>query len=138
MSKKPDLASRILVVDDDEDIRQALVCQLLIMGYEVDQASNGCEALDIVSRGKIDGMLLDVRMPLMDGWTMLEQLHKRYLHIPTIVMSADAPGETAPKARDYGAQGYLPKPYNFSHLQTTCLRVFGELPISSLPQTCSH
>jgi len=118
----------ILVVDDDEDIRLTLTDQLLAMGFKVCQAANGREALDILSRRTIDGMLVDVRMPVMDGWTMLEQLHQRHAHIPVIVMSGDNPGETAPKAREYGAQGYLPKPYNFSHLQATCYRIFGEFP----------
>ncbi len=118
----------ILVVDDDEDIRLTLTDQLLAMGYEVYQTTNGCEALDILSRRTIDGMFLDVRMPVMDGWTMLEQFHQRHAHIPVVVMSADNPGKTAPKAREYGAQGYLPKPYNFSHVQATYYRIFGELP----------
>ena len=121
----------LLVVDDDEDLRLGLTHQLLAMGYEVCQAANGREALSILSERTIDGMLVDIRMPVMDGWTMLEQLHHRHVHIPTIVMSADAPGEIVPKAREYGAQGYLPKPYSFSHLQATCRRVFGDHPTLS-------
>ena len=110
MSEMQSRSRCILVVDNDEDIRLTLTDQLQAMGFEVCQAANGREALDILSRRTIDGMLVDVRMPVMDGWTMLEQLRQRQVHIPVIVMSADAPGETAPKAREYGAQGYLPKP----------------------------
>jgi CheY-like chemotaxis protein len=129
--------STCILVDDDEDIRLTLTDQLLAMGYEVYQATNGREALDIIlSRKTIDGMLMDVRMPVMDGWTMLAQLHQRHAHIPVIVMSADNPGETAPKAREFGAQGYLPKPFNFSHVQAACFRAFGERPPCSRLHNC--
>lgn len=127
----------ILVVDDDEDIRLTLTDQLLAMGYEVYHATNGREALDILSRRTIDGMLVDIQMPVMDGWTMLAQLHQRHAHIPFVVMSADDPGTTAPKAREYGAQGYLPKPFNYSHVQATCYRMFGERPAYSRPHHCA-
>ncbi len=134
MRKTQNWSTCILVVDDDEDIRIAVTDQLLAMGFEVYQAANGRDALAMYSRRRIDGILLDVQMPVMDGWTMLEQLHRQGSRTPTIVMSAGDPGETAPKAREYGAQGYLPKPFNFSHLQTTCIRVFGELPAAhSMP-----
>ena len=115
-------ATRILVVEDDDDIRMALIDQLLAMGFDVFQATNGREALDLLSLKTIDGVLVDVQMPMMDGWTMLEQLQRQHSHVPIIVMSAGVPGEIAPMARKYGAQGYLPKPFNFSHLQTTCNR----------------
>jgi CheY-like chemotaxis protein len=88
-----------MVVDDD-DIRMALVDQLLAMGFEVIQATNGREALDMLSLRTIDGMLVDVQMPVMDGWTMLEQRHQRHSNIPIIVMSGGAPGKIAPKARE--------------------------------------
>lgn len=127
----------ILVVDDDEDIRLTLTDQLLAMGYEVCHAANGREALDMLSLRTIDGMLVDVQMPVMDGWIMLEQLHQRHVHIPVVVMSADHPGDTAPKAREYGAQGYLPKPFNYSHVEATCYRVFGELPAYSRLHHCT-
>ncbi len=87
----------------------------------------------MLSLREIDGILVDVQMPVMDGWTMLERLHQRHSDIPIIVMSAGAPGKIAPKAREYGAKGYLPKPFNFSHLQTTCGRVFGEAKAYLMP-----
>ncbi len=131
MQKDQVWATCIMVVDDDDDIRMALGDQLLALGYDVCRAANGREALDMLSLRTIDGMLVDVQMPVMDGWTMLEQLNQRHSGIPIIMMSAGAPGKVAPKAREYGAQGYLSKPFNFSHLQSACLRVFGELPVQS-------
>ena len=132
MRKTQDRSTCLLVVDDDEDIRLALTDQLQTMGFEVCQAADGREALDILSRRKIKGMLVDVRMPVMDGWTMLQQLDQQHAHIPTIVMSADDPGKTAPKAREYGAQAYLHKPFNFARVQAACFRAFRELRAQSL------
>ncbi len=128
MRETQDRSQCLLLVDDDEDIRLLLTDQLRSMGYEVCQATNGREALDIISRRRIDGMLVDVRMPVMDGWTMLEQLQERHALFPIIVMSADDPGKIAPTAREHGAQGYLPKPFSLSHVRDTCVRVFGALP----------
>lgn len=131
MQKDQVWATCIMVVDDNEGIRMALGDLLLALGYEVCHAANGREALGMLSLRTIDGMLVDVQMPVMDGWTMLEQLQQRHSDIPIIVMSAGAPGKIAPKAREYGAQGYLSNPFNFSNLQSACLRVFGELPAQS-------
>lgn len=127
----------LVVVDDDEDIRLTLSDQFQAMGFEVCQATNGREALNILSGRTIDGMLMNIQMPMMDGWTMLEQLHRRHVHIPVILMSVSSPGETAPKARKYGTQGYLPKPFNSSHVQAACDRIFGELPAYSRLHRCA-
>ena len=134
MRERPDRTACLLVVDDDDDIRFLLSEQLQTMGYEVCESSNGREALDLISRKTIDGMLVDVRMPIMDGWTLLERLQEQHVLFPIIVMSADGPDITAPLAREYGAAGYLPKPFTFSHLRTTCFRVFGELSPSRVRQ----
>lgn len=80
----------VLVVDDDVDIR-SVVCELLTdEGYQVKTAVNGREALATLSTWRPDVILLDLMMPIMDGWTFLanQQSSRRLHRIPVIVMSA--------------------------------------------------
>ena len=84
------MVPRILVVDDDESIRTVVNMLLEEEGYEVDQAANGLEALDVLQRQPPDGIVLDLMMPVMDGTRFLE--HCREIpnceSIPVIVISA--------------------------------------------------
>lgn len=84
--------SRILVVEDHLDSRELLVDYLSEQGFLVDTAGNGDEALQVLRRGKNqpDLILLDLTMPVMDGWTLRERLlqEERWAGIPVIVVSA--------------------------------------------------
>jgi len=79
----------ILVVEDDEDVREAMRIGLESRGYTVTEAGNGVEALEIVSREHPDLMILDLMMPKMNGWEVLEQMRARHLDdVPVCVISA--------------------------------------------------
>jgi CheY-like chemotaxis protein len=82
--------SCILVVDDDQLVREAVSDALLDAGYAVAKATNGTEALDQLAEYPPDAILLDLMMPGMDGWTVLEQIRgdARWQHIPVCLMSA--------------------------------------------------
>jgi CheY-like chemotaxis protein len=83
----------ILVVDDDEDIRETLRIALELQGYHVLTAGNGREALDALRRGPRPGMiLLDLMMPVLDGWTFAEALDKdpALSDLPILVITAYA------------------------------------------------
>lgn len=102
---------RVLVIEDDRDIREALAAILLGEGYDAGQASNGAEALALLSRDPLpDVILLDLTMPVMDGWKFREEQRKdpRLSEIPVMVLSAD--GRVADKAARLQASAHMSKP----------------------------
>ena len=112
---------RVLVVDDEEFLRAIVRERLEIAGYFVEEASNGKEALAMTAngRGPYDVLLTDVRMPVMDGITLLSEVAKRCPGTAGIVMSANAELDTAVQALKMGACDYITKPFNFDVLLIT-------------------
>ena len=103
----------MLVVDDDPDILDALSEILEVEGYEVQRARNGREALQRLERGLPDLVLLDVMMPVMDGWEFARSLSPA-ARPPIIVLSADR--NVSSRARELGAVEWLAKPFELSQL----------------------
>jgi CheY-like chemotaxis protein len=93
------MAGRVLVVDDDKDIRESLADILTEEGYEVAEAANGLQALAEIEREHPDVVLLDLMMPVMDGWKTLQILRRtpRHADVPIVILSAIS----APGAADY-------------------------------------
>ena len=111
---------RVLVVDDEEFLRSIVRERLEIAGYSVEEASNGKEALAMLeSRGPYNVLLTDIRMPAMDGITLLGEWGKRSPGTAGIVMSANAELDTAVHALKMGACDYITKPFNFDVLLIT-------------------
>lgn len=100
----------ILVIEDDLDIREALLAVLADEGYKVIGVANGREALQHLERGQPALILLDLMMPVMDGWQFREaqQRDKRLREIPVVVISADS--EARQKLGVMGDVGFLRKP----------------------------
>lgn len=106
---------RILVVDDDDDLVDIIEEILVSEGYLVDRAPNGLEALKVISRSMPDLILLDMKMPVMDGWQFAQEYKCRPEHSAPIVVVTAA--ESAQKrARDVSAVGWLGKPFNLDEL----------------------
>ncbi len=99
----------VLIVDDERAILKVLSIKLRISGYDVITALNGEEALELVASAKPDLMLLDVIMPGIDGFEVLEKL-RAFSEIPVIVFSARP--ENAAKAMELGANHFLAKPFD--------------------------
>jgi CheY-like chemotaxis protein len=118
---------RVLVVDDEPSIRELVADMLAVQGYEVLEASNGEEALALALVWRPDLILLDMRMPVMDGWQFAEQYREQPgRHAPIVVMTAEL---NVQKCRDeVRAQAYLEKPFRFADL---CAVVARHLPASS-------
>jgi response regulator RpfG family c-di-GMP phosphodiesterase len=111
---------RVLVVDDEEFLRSIVRERLEIAGYSVEEASNGNDALAMLGRdGPHDVLLTDIRMPGMDGITLLTEWGKRSPGTAGIVMSANAELDTAVHALKMGACDYITKPFNFDVLLIT-------------------
>ena len=81
-------ALRVLIVDDDGAIRQLLKSVLEGEGFGVDEAINGADAMDRLQDTQPDAILLDLMMPVMDGWTFLDKCRALRTDIPVVVMSA--------------------------------------------------
>jgi CheY-like chemotaxis protein len=124
------MPKKILVVDDDEDTRMALRDRLLSMGYDVVTENNGHSALSRIAlearRVPVQGILLDLQMPMFDGMAVLRELQERHREIPIIIMSATADMELLKRSLKLGARGYLTKPLDNRRLRELCLRVFPE------------
>jgi CheY-like chemotaxis protein len=107
-------ASSLLVVDDNNMNRIMLSRYIAKLGYQATLAENGRQALDKLQSGPFDLVLLDVQMPEMDGYQVLEQMKAdpRLREIPIIMISAVEELESVVKCIELGAQDYLPKPFN--------------------------
>jgi type II secretory ATPase GspE/PulE/Tfp pilus assembly ATPase PilB-like protein/ActR/RegA family two-component response regulator len=104
-------ATRILVADDDPQMRRLIRSVLTREGFEVVEAADGLEALELIESGPIDLAVLDFEMPRLDGLGVLEELRAqmRTAGLPVIMLTSHA-GETEEKALDLGAHDYLTKP----------------------------
>ena len=101
---------RILIVDDDEQIRQLLVDYFQRLGYEVTSAANGTEALGKLSQNDIDCIISDLIMPDMDGLELLKQVRAQNLKIPFLIITGYPTIETAIEVIKHGAYDYIAKP----------------------------
>lgn len=108
------LNGSILVVEDNRVNRQILAQLLKKNRYQVETAENGKEALELVARQQFDVILLDILMPEIDGFQVLEQLKAspRYRHIPVLVISGLEDIDNIVRSIEMGAEDYLLKPFN--------------------------
>jgi CheY-like chemotaxis protein len=107
--------TRVLVVDDDPDIRDVVALVLEDEGYVVDVAANGAEALRIVRANPPSGILLDMMMPIMDGPAFLRAIESEPIRadVPIVVMSAS---HKAAESVPVGAARFLAKPFDVEEL----------------------
>jgi len=110
----PKLPRLILIVDDDPAIRSTVSEILDMEGYPVESAANGQEALAKVRATRPWLIILDMRMPIMDGWAFARTLHEEGIKIPILVMTA---AQNARRwAEEIGANAYIPKPFDLDEL----------------------
>lgn len=107
------LPKRVLVVDDDASIRELLSTALEDDGYEVVPATNGEDALRVCARWRPDVIVLDLMMPVMDGWTFAKRLHERD-DIPIVVLSAA--NDLERHGKSVGATEVVGKPFDLDQL----------------------
>jgi two-component system cell cycle response regulator DivK len=108
------MTKRILVVEDQEDNRQILRDLLGSAEYEMTEAENGEEALAAVVRDKPDLILMDIQLPIMDGYEATRRIKAmpEFKSIPIIVVTSYALSGDEGKARDAGCDAYVTKPYS--------------------------
>jgi len=114
---------RILVVDDEEDVRVLHSRVLREKGYEVDEARNGQEALQKLGTTAPDLMVLDLMMPEVDGWEVLRRLRDYPDPPPVVIVTALGDYASLSRGIREGASAYLIKPFRFNELLATCQAV---------------
>ena len=117
-------ARRVLIVDDDPDIRALLMSVLADDGYDAAAASNGREALELLDRWSADLVVLDLMMPVMDGWTFAQRMReKKSEPVPIVILSAAT--DLKRHAATIGAAGLIPKPFDLDTLLPIIERAVG-------------
>lgn len=106
---------RVLVVDDELQIRRALTRALTGHGYQVELAEDGAAALDLLATRSVDVMVLDLMMPGIDGFEVLREV-RTWSQVPIIVLSARGEEPDKVAALDMGADDYLTKPFGIEEL----------------------
>jgi DNA-binding response OmpR family regulator len=112
---------KVLVVDDDPDIRGLLVSVLTDDGYDARSAYDGRDALAVLEKWVADVVVLDLMMPVMDGWTFAERMRERGWKIPIVVLSAAT--DVKRQGNRLGAADVMPKPFDIEALLPCIARV---------------
>ena len=107
---------KILVVDDEKNIREGLADSLEMDGYKTACAVNGDEALKLFGKGDIDLVITDLRMPVMDGAELMRRIHTETPGLPVLMLTGHGTIENAVNAMRDGAWDFLTKPVNLDHL----------------------
>lgn len=102
---------RILVVEDDKEIREGIEIYLKNQGYEVFQAASGKEGLEVIAREELHLAIVDIMMPVMDGVTMLMKLREENYEFPVIMLSAKSEEVDKIMGLNMGADDYVTKPF---------------------------
>lgn len=113
----------ILIVDDEHLIRWSLSKELQRAGYQVKVASEGKSALDMIVKNQPNIILLDIKLPDIDGLEILQRVRSEYPEIVVIMITAHSIVELAVKALKAGAYDYICKPFNFEELLITIQKV---------------
>jgi two-component system response regulator MprA len=106
----------ILVVDDDQAVRDSLRRALVLEGYEVDLAANGTEALRILGQRAPDAVILDLQMPDIDGLEVCRRLRSLGDMTPILMLTARGAVDDRVEGLDAGADDYMPKPFDLAEL----------------------
>src|SRR4051812_38061384 len=114
------LSRSVLIVEDDEGLRSSIEMFLEMHGLTVQLASNGKEALALIETSMPGLILLDMKMPVMDGWEFMRQFKSRYTH-PTPIIVISAAEDARKRAEEIGANCGINKPFDLNHLISTVM-----------------
>jgi DNA-binding response OmpR family regulator len=109
-------APRVLIVEDDPDLLVVLRVNLTSAGIEAILAGDGVTAVERIQREKPDAVILDVMLPGLDGWQVLEELHELGDPTPVIVCSGKKNPQDMDRAAALGASAYVVKPFDIDRL----------------------
>jgi DNA-binding response OmpR family regulator len=118
-------ATKVMVIDDEKSLAELLEVNLQFEGFSVTKASSGVEGLNIIENDHPDIIILDVRMPGLDGFEVCQRLKKNdeTRHIPVVMVSAYAQEADIQKGLDAGAAAYIKKPFDVLHVVETIRKI---------------
>lgn len=105
----------VLIAEDEQDTRELLCSYFESQGHQVNCVNNGKAAIEAVNRKPPDFMLLDIRMPQLDGWEVMKKIRQTH-QFPVLILSALAQAHDAVRGLSLGADDYLRKPFDLSEL----------------------
>ena len=116
---------RILTIDDSKTMRDMLMLTLAEAGFDVIQAVDGQDGLDVLAREQVDVIITDINMPRMDGYEVIRNLRKNPAHksTPILVLTTESEAEKKNLAREAGATGWMVKPFDPDRLVATVRKV---------------
>lgn len=119
--------ANILAVDDSSTLRQMVTMTLKDAGHQVVEAQNGKEGLSAAQKQKVDLVITDVNMPIMDGISLVKELRKlpAYKFTPILMLTTESSSDMKQKGKEAGATGWLVKPFSPDKLIGTLKRVIG-------------
>jgi two-component system OmpR family response regulator len=124
---------RVLVVDDAKNIRILLKTCLEIEGYQVETASNGNQALELIKSSQFDLIFLDIKLPEFSGTEVLRKMRDQDILTPVIIMTAFATVKNAVECTKLGAVAYLQKPFTAEKIRNTLIEIDTGSKMNSLP-----
>ena len=119
--------TKILAVDDSSSMRQMVTFTLKSAGFEVDDASDGEQALKLAQSNQYDVVISDVNMPVMDGISLVKNLRQlaNYKFTPILMLTTESAGDKKMEGKQAGATGWIVKPFNPEQLVATVNKVIG-------------
>ena len=118
------MSFKVLVADDEEDLVDVLRDRLEAYGFTVLTASTGREALEKLLAEQVDGVFLDIKMPELDGFAVVEAIRRQDQTMPIIIVSASSYPNAATDALERGANAYIQKPFAWETLLTTIEQLY--------------
>lgn len=125
-SKQPPAHPRVLVVDDEQSIRELLLKTLALADYEVDIAADGRAALDRLRQRPYDLLIADLKMPGLDGLSVIREARKFQEKLPIIIITGFSTEASAIEAVNLGVNGYLTKPFRVPQVLAAAAKALGE------------
>ncbi|GAB5462716.1 MULTISPECIES: response regulator [Hoeflea] len=119
------MKKKVLTVDDSRTIRNMLLVTLNNAGFDIVQAEDGVEGLEVLEESNPDVIVTDINMPRLDGFGFIEGVRQndRYRAIPILVLTTESDAEKKNRAREAGATGWIVKPFDPSKLIAAIERV---------------
>ncbi len=118
-------AKRVLIVDDQESMRDMLADLLDMMGHEPESVEGAHQALERLQNENIDLVITDLNMPEMDGMELMKRIKERTPQLPVIVITGYGTFHTEKQVLTHGADGYIPKPCTIVRVQETVNAALG-------------
>lgn len=117
---------RILVVDDEQAVRDLIAKSLATAEYDVDTAEDGPSALERLRANEYDLLITDLKMPGMDGLSVIREARRQFAGLPVVIITAYSTEASAIEAINLGVSGYLTKPFKMERVLAVAARAMGE------------